>query len=135
MNVISIYNGFILSHNFLNILVLLVGTFWNVDHPMVAPFQLMCNWKIDGLSLVDMVGVTTFYPFLYTFLLVGFIEILVLHWYKISCILKLIFVKSLALLHVCVCIRNMSILYKSFLGIWDHLLYKFLQSKLVKASY
>ena len=117
MNVISIYNGFILSHNFLNILVLLVGSVFNVDHPMVALFRLMCNWKIDGCSLVNMVGVTTFHPFLYTFLLVGFIEISVLHWYKNSCILKLIFVKSLALLHVCVCIRNMFILYKSFLGI------------------
>ena len=63
-----------------------------------------------------MVGVTTFHPFLYTFLLVGFIEILELHWYKNSCILKLIFVKSLALLHVCVCIRNMSILLQKLFG-------------------
>ena len=85
---------------FLNILVLLVDRVFNVDHPMVALFRLMCNWKIDGCSLVNMVGVTTFHPFLFTFLLVGFIEISVLHWYKNSCILKLIFVKSLALLHV-----------------------------------
>ena len=48
LHVISIYNGFILSHIFFNILVLLVGSFLNVDHPMVAPFRLMCNWQIDG---------------------------------------------------------------------------------------